>query len=1200
MSITTEFRNRHIRTVMRISCRLLFVLLFLMPDIPVSGQSPSDNYVLARKYLSADGSSSESVISYCDGLGRVVETVLQGSAPDGRDLVTLLDYGTLSRVERSWLPQPHAGGGSFVSPDLFRQSAMGSATYGGDAAPYAESFHEASSLERLERQYGAGQSWREAQKPVVTERLTNRADGVLSCRRYEVSGERGLTLKGLFPSCTLFVEKTTDEDGRCIYVFRDFLGQTVLHRRVAGGVFHDTYYVYDGYGSLRFVLPPDASSRMADTGTVWSMESDATLSRYAYCYLYDQRMRCIEKSLPDCERQVFRYDRRNNLVFSQDGALRAQGRWRFFLYDDKNRPTVSGTFLSAQAPELETVTVSSCHDGGPLEGYSSPLDLTPGLRMEKVCYYDGYSVLSLLPQAHASALAYRRDGTSDGYAEAYCIGADPSGKGKLTVEKVFDTEGVGYTVRSFYYDERKRIAQQHGTNRKGGYEHDFYRYGFTGEVLRHRHEHTTSADTLVTEYLYTYDHADRLLSTRLSYNGAEPVMIADNVYDELGRLQSVSRMENPQLMTQYAYNVRSWTTAISSPLFSQQLYYNESHNGSTPQWGGNISAMDWQAEMTPTGINPQGASLTAGKHRGYSFSYDGLSRLTQADYHENNTRSNRYDTRYTYDLMGNMLTLQRNGLHDDGEFSIIDDLTFEYEGNQVIKVTDAEPDGPYYKDAWHYRDGADAEIEREYDGNGNLTKDLDAGILRIEYNSLNLPKMIRFSDGSVFSYLYDASGNKLQSHQEIVVLPTTDPDIIIGDLIEEEEEEEEEEQPEEEEEWNEEEWEELEEMLEEDQEENHEQIDEEQEQMEDYLMTYSQEEALPETVELIITDYCGNFIYENGTLKRILFPGGYMTFINDDINQPEYHFYITDHQGNVRVVANQNGEVEQVNHYYPYGGLMGESTNSDHQPYKYNGKELDRHHGLDWYYYGARWYNGYSWMNPDPHAESYYDVTPYGYCHNNPVNKIDPTGMDGVKIIDDNNKTITIKANYYVVTSIQYYKVNGEIRTLNGYTDNDIQQMNLYNEYLNDLNLKVSSGEYEGYKITFDLQFKDGGSTLSSGMARDNDFYEGHSIGNSIQKGTHESNPQLKRFKIKENEDGTTSVVGGRTFEKKNIIMNVGYDNTDTKMNRLHEIFHTLGFNHPEGEGGSQGIMRYPPQRPTTDDALELSRSLFLPIIQKK
>ena len=31
--------------------------------------------------------------------------------------------------------------------------------------------------------------------------------------------------------------------------------------------------------------------------------------------------------------------------------------------------------------------------------------------------------------------------------------------------------------------------------------------------------------------------------------------------------------------------------------------------------------------------------------------------------------------------------------------------------------------------------------------------------------------------------------------------------------------------------------------------------------------------------------------------------------------------FSTDHQGNVRVVSNQNGEVEQMNHYYPYGGL---------------------------------------------------------------------------------------------------------------------------------------------------------------------------------------------------------------------------------------------------------------------------------------
>ena len=108
-------------------------------------------------------------------------------------------------------------------------------------------------------------------------------------------------------------------------------------------------------------------------------------------------------------------------------------------------------------------------------------------------------------------------------------------------------------------------------------------------------------------------------------------------------------------------------------------------------------------------------------------------------------------------------------------------------------------------------------------------------------------------------------------------------------------------------------------------------------------------------------------------------------------------------------------------HVYAYdatGKKLRTEYHTPIQPYKYNGKELDRHHGLDWYDYGARWYNGYSWMTPDPHAESYYDVTPYGYCHSNPMNKIDPTGMDdyfttsGKFIKRDNRKTnnIYIKA----------------------------------------------------------------------------------------------------------------------------------------------------------------------------------------------
>ena len=80
----------------------------------------------------------------------------------------------------------------------------------------------------------------------------------------------------------------------------------------------------------------------------------------------------------------------------------------------------------------------------------------------------------------------------------------------------------------------------------------------------------------------------------------------------------------------------------------------------------------------------------------------------------------------------------------------------------------------------------------------------------------------------------------------------------------------------------------------------------------------------------------------------------------------------------------QNGTVEEVNHYYPFGGTFASTASV--QDYKYNGKELDRKGGLDWYDYGARRYDAAlgRWNAVDPMAEKYYGWSPYNYCLNNP------------------------------------------------------------------------------------------------------------------------------------------------------------------------------------------------------------------------
>jgi len=128
-------------------------------------------------------------------------------------------------------------------------------------------------------------------------------------------------------------------------------------------------------------------------------------------------------------------------------------------------------------------------------------------------------------------------------------------------------------------------------------------------------------------------------------------------------------------------------------------------------------------------------------------------------------------------------------------------------------------------------------------------------------------------------------------------------------------------------------------------------------------------------------------IYENGAAKLWQTEAGYIS-----MNDSKYHYYLQDHQGNNRVVVNETGATEEVNHYYAFGGLFDNSNSV--QPFKYNGKELDTSKGLNWYDYGARQYDATlgRWFAADPLAEESYDVSMYNYCLNNPINHLDPDG----------------------------------------------------------------------------------------------------------------------------------------------------------------------------------------------------------------
>ena len=339
------------------------------------------------------------------------------------------------------------------------------------------------------------------------------------------------------------------------------------------------------------------------------------------------------------------------------------------------------------------------------------------------------------------------------------------------------------------------------------------------------------------------------------------------------------------------------------------------------------------------------------------------------------------------------------------------------------------------------------------------------------------------------------------------------------------------------------------------------------------------------------TDYVGNFVFEDGKLSKYLFDGGYCSF--DQNQNPVFHYYEKDHLGSIRMVVNENGTIEQVNHYYPFGGVYGDlSYNSEYQRNKYIGKEFDHMHGLDWYDHGARMYDAAKvvWNKVDPLSEIYFHFDPYLYCENNPIVMFDNTGLLGVRIVDMENKTITVSADYYVET--QPYQVYTNV-----YSQKDVDDFDRLNSELNKLNLKVKSGEYAGFTVVFNLNFISAGNHLEvNNLVSLANEGTNTPMANSLRK----SQDFEKYFDTKEYADGSTATVGGATDNNQNIVMNVNFD---TEKNRLHEIFHTFGFEHPKMKGGSSGIMCYPPRSPNAKDAQLFGSDLLndvLPFIKKE
>lgn len=346
------------------------------------------------------------------------------------------------------------------------------------------------------------------------------------------------------------------------------------------------------------------------------------------------------------------------------------------------------------------------------------------------------------------------------------------------------------------------------------------------------------------------------------------------------------------------------------------------------------------------------------------ISYDGMSRLTAAGYLENGKRNDHFSTSYKYDLMGNILSLRREGLLNSGNYGTIDDLTYSYKGNQVVKIDYAAEESPSYRGAMHFRDYADEETEYTYDANGNMLTDSNKGITSIDYNVLDLPQCISTKSRVLFKensndtiyYTYSADGTKLRSTYKEAKsrILSYNPKASLTSLN---------------------------------------------------VGTFGMAKPIVKRLKTKYY-YCSNLVYDNDNISAILFDGGYASV--DDDNGIVMHFYVKDHLGSNRLVVDGNGNIEEVNHYYPFGALMGDRCGVSRNNYKYIGKELDTMYGWNMQDHEARWYDPVvgRWMVTDPLQEIYLNVSSYSNVLNNPLRLIDPDGNHVEVTLDKENKYI--------------------------------------------------------------------------------------------------------------------------------------------------------------------------------------------------
>jgi len=587
-----------------------------------------------------------------------------------------------------------------------------------------------------------------------------------------------------------------------------------------------TYYVYDFLDNLRLVLQPEGCAGYSTTApsTVISLSADF-LQTWCFRYDYDGRRRMVRKQVPGAGEQRFVYNQRNQVVLSQDANQAALGppQWTFIKYDGLNRPIMTGfvalppeTQASLQALYDTETVLTETPDLTSAVGYSlqNSFPRWTGWGHQPVTadnlltltYYDNYDFPRLQNGQLASTLPgaqrlSRASGLVTGSSARTLGPGGPTGQ---------------WLTTATYFDQSYRPLQTLAQNQLGGVTTSTSTYDFTRLLSTSTTQTTSAGQAFSQTNRFTYGPGNRLETTYQNTAGQGEIILSHQTYNELGQLIA-KRLHNDQppvppaaptstkylQKVDYRYNIRGWLTHLNnrdldnnsiedSPgvyvadpetadaepdLFGLELRYdNMLHGGATAQFNGNIAQQLWQTR-SPDPNRTQNNVL-----RTYNYSYDGLSRITGAEYkvwdgvYWNASPALNFSVAgITYDYNGNIKTLNRRGTTSSAGAAPtsgwLDQLKYtygyysngkQYMGNKLLAVDDAAPANGASHD---FKDGrvftSNFLSEYAYDANGNLLSDANKQVSGISYSMLNQPTLVSLGANRI-EYAYSATGTKLQ------------------------------------------------------------------------------------------------------------------------------------------------------------------------------------------------------------------------------------------------------------------------------------------------------------------------------------------------------------------------------------------------------------------------------------------------------